>query len=190
MPSPDTWLSLGELNNIHLFLHHEYYRLVTALTLHADAAHLTGNIFFGLIFLYILSRIIGPGRALLYTILGGICGNFLSALIHSFSYKSIGFSTAIFASLGILGGIMSVINFNKRSFLLVTGAILGILAMLGTEGQHTDYSAHTCGLGCGFILGLLEGWGKTKHLFGLSQIKSAFTALLILYVAWFLAFTP
>ena len=38
---------------------------------------------------------------------------------------------------------------------LAAGAAL--LAMLGTEGENTDYMAHICGLACGTGLGLLLG---------------------------------
>ena len=43
-------------------------------------------------------------------------------------------------------------------FFLTGGSTQGILAMLGTEGDKTDYAAHLFGLLSGFIVGGAAGW--------------------------------
>lgn len=186
--SSDKWLLLGDLDKIRLSLYHEYYRAITALTLHADAAHLAGNIFFGSIFLLIISRLIGPGRAVLFTIIGGIGGNLLSSLIHNGDYASIGFSTALFAAVGIMGGVLLCRATEKRKLLIYTGGAIALLAMLGTEGDNTDYAAHICGLFCGFICGLYEGWREKSRLSALSQTVAFLIAIFIPVLAWLAAF--
>lgn len=188
LPPPDSWLALGDMDKIRLFLYHEYYRAATALTLHADASHLTGNIFFGAIFLFILARLIGPGRAVMLAVFGGVLGNFLSALVHKAAYVSIGFSTALFASVGALGGVMIQRSYEKRRFLLVSGGVIGLLAMLGADGEHTDYTAHICGLCSGALLGLYEGWRGKKRPGRKAQLWPGLCALLVLFIGWAAAF--
>lgn len=188
IPSPDSWLILGELDKLRVLLHNEYYRALTALTLHADASHLAGNVFFGAVFIFILARIIGPGRALFLTILGGTAGNFISLFFHRTAYASIGFSSAVFASVGIICGIMVQRAYDKRRLLLAAGSALALLALLGTGGEHTDYAAHICGLFCGLLCGLYEGWSEKYQLPRLPQIAAAFFALLLLVLAWLTAF--
>lgn len=188
LPTPDSLINLGELDKLRINFHGEYYRALTALTLHADASHLLGNLFFGAIFIYMLARLTGPGRAILLTILGGFCGNLLSIFFHSSTYVSIGFSTALFSSLGLIGGIMIIDAYDKRRLLLATGGVIGLLAMLGAEGEHTDYAAHISGLGCGLILGIFEGWRQKKHYPELPQFLAALIALLLLFIAWLAAF--
>lgn len=188
IPSPDSWLFLGELDKVRVLFYHEYYRCLTALTLHADSSHLAGNVFFGAIFLLILSRAIGPGKAILLSILGGAAGNFISLFFHKSSYVSIGFSSALFAATGILGAIMMHRAYDKRHLLLAAGGAIGLLALLGTDGENTDYAAHVCGLACGLVCGFYEGWREKRPGFRLSQLAAAFLGVLLLFLAWLLAF--
>lgn len=188
IPAPDSWLYLGELDKIRILFYQEYYRIITALTLHADYSHLVGNLLFAAIFLLILSRFIGPGKALFLSILGGAAGNFISLFFHREAYVSIGFSTALFATIGIIGGIMMQRAYDKRNILLAAGGTLGLLALLGTGGEHTDYASHICGLACGLLLGLYEGWREKRHISGFSQLGSAFLALFFPLLSWLIAF--
>lgn len=187
-PPPDSWLDLGRLDKIRLAFHHEYYRLATALTLHSDASHLAGNILFGAVFLFALAKIIGPGRAFLLAIIGGVCGNYLSVQIHSFSYISVGFSTAVFAALGLIAGVTARRDGSKRRLLLLAGGTIGLLAMLGAEGARSDYAAHILGLLSGALLGLYEGWRRKISAPALSQALSAAAGLGLLALAWLAAF--
>lgn len=177
------FVALGSLDNIRLFLHHEWWRLETALLLHSGWPHLIGNLFFGSIFLILLARLIGAGRAWLLTALGGIIGNLLSALAHTLNYASIGFSTALFACVGATGGILLL----RRQGGLPVAAALGFLALLGTEGAHTDYMAHLCGFGAGTGLGILDGVFDRKNWPQLPQWPAAILALVLPFLAWVIA---
>lgn len=188
LPDPSTWLATGQLDRIKILAGHEFYRLITALTLHADSSHLGGNIFFGSIFLFLLARITGPGRALFLTLCGGMAGNAISLFFHRQPYASIGFSTALFASVGILGGILASMGFRKRQALVAAGAAMSLLAMLGASGENTDYAAHVAGLLCGLALGIRTGsklnkcWTRTK------DIVCFCLAFIIPFAAWIFAF--
>ena len=65
---------------------------------------------------------------------------------------------------------------------------LAILAMLGTEGENTDYAAHLAGLGCGLALGAFEGWRLRSKRAGLGQWLAASAAALLVAMAWWWAF--
>lgn len=147
------WRSLGRLDGARVAFHHEWWRLATALCLHADAHHLISNLFFGGIFISLLARLCGVGIAWLIAIAGGIAGNYVSVQIHTLSYASIGFSTAIFAALGGIGGLLALKV--RARLLLPLGGAMCLLALLGTGGEHTDYGAHVAGFLCGAALGAL-----------------------------------
>ena len=72
-------------------------------------------------FIIILSRRIGYGIALLLNILGGILGNFCSIYLHKMSVASIGYSTALFATIGILCGFQAGNQFNSKSIFFIPG---------------------------------------------------------------------
>lgn len=162
-----TWSTLGALDIVRTKVYHEWYRAVTALTLHADSHHVLGNVAFGCIFLMLLCRAQGLGLGLLLTIGGGALGNVCNALTRQGALVSMGFSTALFAAVGALSGALVLRVGRQKSKALVPLAAGGaILAMLGTEGERTDYAAHLWGLGCGVLLGM--GAQMLREKFGVS----------------------
>lgn len=182
----ETWIEAGALKS-GISVTHEFYRAATALTLHADAGHLASNVFFGSIFLFLLARLCGIGRALFLAIAAGVCGNLLTVFSRGGWWKSIGFSTAVFACAGALGGIMLWRATSARKGLLTLGAPLALIALLGTEGANTDYLAHLYGALCGLVGGIAEGALMERGL-APGNIVSAAAALLILVLAWLAAF--
>lgn len=137
----------------------EWWRLVTGLTLHADAVHLLGNCCLGGVLVHVLSRTIGYGFAWFLLIATGSLGNWCNVLLRQTPHLSVGFSTAVFAAVGILSGLQV---FRRRhpfwkDLLLPFGAGLALLALLGTEGERTDLGAHFFGFLTGFCGGILMG---------------------------------
>src|SRR5256886_3201472 len=80
----------------------EWWRTVTALTLHADASHLLGNAAASVVLVGAVSRELGPGLGLWLVLLAGAGGNALTAVAHSAHHASVGASTAIFGAIRIL----------------------------------------------------------------------------------------
>src|SRR5437016_9452621 len=76
----------------------EWWRTVTALTLHADASHLLGNAAASVVLVGAVSRELGPGLGLWLVLLAGAGGNALTAVAHSAHHASVGASTAIFGA--------------------------------------------------------------------------------------------
>lgn len=163
LPSEE-WSRLGSLDVFRVKAFGEWYRCVTALTLHADSQHLFGNVLFGAPFLILLCRRVGLGLGLFLILLAGTFGNALNAWYRPAGHISLGFSTALFGTVGVLSGFMALQGWGSRTQsdigklswrrgILLLAAGTGILAMLGTEGSNTDYAAHLFGLLSGFIVG-------------------------------------
>ena len=174
-------------------LHGQWWRSVTALTLHADIMHVTGNAVFMVLFLSALGRWLGGGVALLFTLLAGIAGNLLTALIYGSPHNVVGASTSTFAALGLLAGLQFMRRFNvrmvgwrKRAFLALA-ASLGLLAMLGT-GEKADMLAHATGLGFGLIFGLLLARWTQRMKNAPLQGACLLATVLVVAGAWLLAF--
>jgi membrane associated rhomboid family serine protease len=142
-----------------------WWRAVTALTLHADLAHVAGNAVALIIFVSALGRWLGRGVALLLVLASGFAGNLLNAYLHGAHHDSIGASTAAFGALGILGGLQFVRRYRvttrldrRRQALGAIAACLGLFAMIGVgERAEIDVLAHLFGLGAGLLIGALAG---------------------------------
>ncbi len=152
-------------DSIALFDDREWWRPATALFLHGDLAHLLGNIAFGIWFLLLAARALGAPIAALAILLGGILGNTIAAAIyHPDHHISIGASTAVFATLGILVGNglhHSLRNHDLTDLASRTAPLAGGLALHaltgagGSDGPgNTDLLAHVSGFALGIPLGL------------------------------------
>ncbi len=169
----------------------EGWRTLTALSLHADAAHLIANLVFGSFFLTLAGRIFGPGVALAAVVLAGALGNATNALLRSGEHVSVGASTAVFAAVGLLCGAGLVVRRRRgeglrRGLLPVAGG-LGILAMLGSGGGRVDVFAHLFGFVMGIPLGTLLLLALRRPPGPLLQLASAAAASASLVLAWRLA---
>ncbi|MGD9949424.1 MAG: rhomboid family intramembrane serine protease [Desulfobulbus sp.] len=137
----------------------EWWRLITGLTLHADMVHLLGNCCLGGVLVHLLSRSIGYGLTWILLIGTGALGNWCNVVVRQSAHFSVGFSTAVFAAVGILSGIQVFRHRNPfwKDLVLPLGAGIALLALLGTEGEKTDLGAHLFGFFAGICSGLLLG---------------------------------
>jgi membrane associated rhomboid family serine protease len=169
----------------------EIWRVVTALTLHADAVHLIGNALFGCFFLAMLGRSLGPGMAFFLVVLAGAGGNLVNALLRSAAHSSVGASTSVFGAVGLLSGLGVALRSRRgdrwgRVLVPVAGG-LGVLAMLGSAEGRVDVFAHLFGLLVGVPLGVLVGWTLRKPAGAPSQIAWGAGAVGALLLCWKLA---
>ena len=143
------------------------FRAVTALTLHADSAHVLGNVISGSVFGAAVSRRLGPGGAALSILATGALGNLANAAYHRLAgveHASIGASTAVFGAIGLLAATQVVLDrpiARKRGWLEIAAPIVGgfaLLGSLGAGGERTDLGAHFFGLLAGVLLGLGVGF--------------------------------
>ncbi|MFC4311352.1 rhomboid family intramembrane serine protease [Steroidobacter flavus] len=154
------WLEGGALNG-GIPTTHEWWRVVTALTLHADVGHLLSNLAFGTVLGFLVSRAVGGGVGWASILIGAMMGNALDALWMPVEQRSIGASTAVFAALGILSAYSwtletaTNLRWAKRLGPLIAGVML--LGFLGAGGERTDVVAHVTGFASGCLLGVALG---------------------------------
>jgi rhomboid protease GluP len=152
------WFVAGRVDGT-LIRDGEWWRTITALTLHSGVRHLLGNLVFGVFFGIFAGRLLGSGVAWLAVLVAAALGNTANTLLLDSTHRSIGASTAVFATLGILAGyvwrgqLMAQDRWSTRF-----GPIIGGLALLmftGTGDENTDIGAHLLGFVCGFATGML-----------------------------------
>lgn len=142
----------------------EFFRAVTALTLHGDYKHLFSNIFFGGIVLWALSTMTGTGFALLFALFTGFAGNVMNAFFYGSAHNSIGASTSVFGVIGVLAGLQFFDSFREKKLgrWIPFGAALGLLAMLGSS-EKSDVLAHLFGFVAGLPAGTIFGAAFSKR---------------------------
>jgi len=139
----------------------EWWRLFTAMLLHADMAHLTANVSFGVVLLGLAMGRYGGGVGLLAAYLAGVVGNVAGLLFYPPSHQSLGASGMVMGGLGLLAA-QSVAHLGRHPITrrhVIRGVLGGVMlfVLLGF-GPGTDVLAH---LG-GFLTGLLFGAVLTR----------------------------
>lgn len=189
----DRLIKLGNAN-AGLIQQGEWWRAMTALTLHSDIAHLIGNIGFGSLFGFSASQILGPGLAWFSILLAGTLGNLISAFIQRPSHSAIGASTAVFAALGIMaahtwskGRLNPQTQPGMRRWLPIMGGV-ALLSFLGGPGLLVDVVSHVtgflAGIVFGFVFGSLENRLKLEYR---HQIILGITTGCLVALAWLAA---
>ncbi len=185
------WVSSGVLDAGFLE-RGEWWRVLTALTLHGDVLHLLSNLAFGALFGYPAARLFGPGVAWLLIVAGGGFAYGVDALLHPPNHHLLGASTAVFTALGLVatyGWRRHLQNWSpwlRRSAPFIGG--IALLAFTGTGGENTDVLAHLIGFlvgsGIGALAARLPMPRPSRH--GL-QWAAGFGAVALLALAWSLA---
>ena len=150
------WFEDGSANSARL-LSGELWRAVTALTLHADLAHVLGNAVGLVVFTGGLCRAFGSGVALWLLLLSGSTGNLLNALLRGPGHSAVGASTALFGAVGALAATQAVRRWRRAGHApawLPVAAGLALLALLGSAAA-TDVLAHLFGFVAGLAMGAL-----------------------------------
>jgi len=183
------WLSAGDLDAAAA---RQWWRAVTALTLHVDQEHLLGNVLFGVAAGIAVGRLLGPGLAWA-TILGAATlANYVEILISPITHRAVGASTAVFAALGLLTGMAwrQQLSLRERRWYRWAPLIAGIclLTLLGAGSAHVDVLGHALG----FAFGLVVGWvyvrtGVPGRRGRRLQIVTGLAAALLVGAAWYLA---
>ena len=187
-------------------LHGEWWRCFAALTLHGSVEHLVSNLGLAVFaFAFAFSRF-GTGAGLLGTVLGGAMGNLLNAFAHAAKpHASLGSSTALFASLGLLAGGELAARLMHRAtrtgwqLLVPVGAGLAFLSLYGGAGSNrdgtpimdtgnVDLMAHLFGLVAGVVLGsVLFAAGLRRGARAWVQAVCGGAVIVVLAAAWMAA---
>ncbi len=186
------WFGAGRVNAA-LVRDGEWWRTVTALTLHVDLGHLTANLVFGLGFGLFAGQYLGAGVAWLAIVAAGALGNAANAWIQPPDHNSVGASTAIFGALGLI----AAFAWRRRLYpqdrwVYRLGPIVGAVALLaytGSGGERTDVGAHLTGFLCGVVLGLAAARLDTGRLSPARvQRWAGIATVAVIAVSWLLAF--
>jgi rhomboid protease GluP len=152
------------LNARAVFEDGEWWRVVTALFLHADAAHVISNALSGLLVFSGVLSTLGRFRGWMLLLLSAILGNIaVAAVNYPAPYSSVGASTAIFAGIGLLTGRSIRVAWRSRhphrwrAMFVPLAAGATVLALHGAGGQRVDVGAHLTGFVAGVALGFLAG---------------------------------
>jgi len=150
----ETALVLGAKINQAIVLG-QWWRLLTAVFLHADLLHLGMNTYALIAFGPQVEQIYGRWRFLLSYLTAGLTGSAFSFLLNP--YPSVGASGAIFGLIGMLGAYFYRYRHQLRSGRAALGNILFILAynlFYGLANPRVDNWGHIGGL----LAGLTLGW--------------------------------
>jgi membrane associated rhomboid family serine protease len=134
----------------------EWWRLFTAVCLHADVGHLAANVSTGLVLLGLAMARFGPGWAALATYLAGVGGNLLGVWLRLRPYDGLGASGMVMGALGLLA-VHSVTLLRRGAWAarqVMTSALGGFLlfVLLGLS-PASDVLAHFGGFVWGALLG-------------------------------------
>jgi rhomboid protease GluP len=168
----------------------QWWRLFSAMWLHADLGHLAANASIGLVLLGLVMGQYGTGAGLLAAYLAGAGGNLLAWLIWPAPHLSLGASGMVMGCLGLLTvQSFSFFTRNPRSLRAVIGAILGgamLFVLLGL-GPETDVLAHLGGFLAGLVIGIpLSVKPRFSQQTSLNLLCGLAFALLVI-LPWWLA---
>jgi rhomboid protease GluP len=167
----------------------QWWRTITALTLHADVAHLAGNLLFGIPYGFFASQLLGPGRAWAGILGAAVLGNLLDSALMISGQASIGASTAVFAMLGLVAayswrtGASRARRWAQQWAPIV--AAIALLAITGAGDERTDVLAHLAGFLAGAAIGTVHGQARKA---GLErrwvQVTSGIATIGVVIAAW------
>ena len=164
----------------------QWWRLFTAICLHADTSHLAANAAVGLVVLGLTMGGYGTGVGLFAAFIAGAGGNVLTWLVHSAGHRSLGASGMVTGCIGLLATLSLSLVLRKRKpgsrasgndslrrktdlRLLTSSLVAGVMlfVFLGLS-PGTDVAAHFGGFVTGTLLGTLLTWAP-----GLTRITAA-----------------
>ena len=171
----------------------EWWRCITALTLHANAKHFLSNIISGYFILNLLFLRRNPIKASAVVLLAAISANFFVAFTIKESFSSLGFSTYVFASLGALA-LVEAIEATKndldvsmwRKLQPLYSAFL-IAVMLGV-GENSDILAHFYGFILGVICSLIFLRKHSSNVFIKIKTFILFMIYGVFAISWYFAY--
>ena len=189
--------AVSQMNNAGIadagkILRGEWWRTITAMTLHGDSRHLAGNLVSGFLALSLLHYRIPLAKLVPFLAVSSAIANFFVAFTVKTSFRSLGFSGFVFAVIGCL----AIIEFRLmprethgmlRRFAPLCGA--ASLAVFLGLGENADILGHLYG----FIAGLLCGFIPKKKTLrwgtptAVTDIFWIFAYYVLFIIGWTLA---
>ena len=169
----------------------EWWRAVTALTLHGGLEHILSNSLFGSLFGFFVARYLGSGVGWLAILGCAAAANLLNALIHPDAFRALGASTANFAALGLAPTLLwrkgAFRQHDWRRSAAPLFAAIAMLAFTGFGSERVDVGGHVFG----FIAGVCAGLGLSHIDFSAirreRQQQCGIVAFGLVALSWVLA---
>jgi len=135
--------------NLYVIHYGWYYQLFTSMFIHADIAHIIGNMLFLFIFGLRCEEMFSLPEYISIYFLGGLTGNLLSLLLLPLETISVGASGAIFAMFG------AAVIYARRSFRqsIIGALIYAFFLLFLSSGVGVNNFAHIGGLVTGLLIG-------------------------------------
>jgi rhomboid protease GluP len=170
--------------------HGQWWRLFTAIWLHADLSHLASNAMFGLILLGLTMGRYGTGVGLTAAYLAGAGGNVVAWFFSSQPHYGLGASGMVMGCVGLLA-VQSVSIWRKspragRHFLSGLFGGLMLFVLLGVA-PGTDVVAHFGGFVTGLVLGALMTWFHRPLRKPAANLIGALVFVVLVLWPWWLA---
>ncbi len=185
------WLARGSADAERI-LQGELWRTVTALTLHADVAHVLSNAVAAAVFVSAVASLMGVGLGAALVLLAGAGGNLVNAILRGAPHVAVGASTAVFGAVGVLAGLALTRRrqsaLNRRRAWLPVAAALALLGMLGAGGGRVDIWAHLLGLLVGALQGILVALVTPRAPLAPVQWSCGAAAVALIIYSWITAF--
>jgi membrane associated rhomboid family serine protease len=139
----------------------QWWRLFTAVMLHADLGHLATNVTTGLLLLGLAMGSFGSGLAVLASYLAGVAGNVAGLLLYGPVHRGLGASGMVLGALGLLTA-QSLAYWRAGAtpkLLVLRGVASGalLLILLGMN-PDADVIAHVAGFLAGLLFGGILVW--------------------------------
>lgn len=148
---------LGMMNN-EAVANGEWWRMVTAVSLHENLDHLTSNLISGTLLLGLAMARFGAGNAVFGGWLCGVLGNLVGYLLYDAGHRGLGASGMVFGLLGLLSthSVLLLREHRKlrRHFFSSLFAAFLLFVLMGLSPE-TDILAHAGGFIGGCLLGIL-----------------------------------
>ena len=185
-----TDLRTGGLMDGAAVAHGQWWRLFTAIWLHADLAHLATNATLGLVLLGLAMGRFGTGPGLLAAYLAGAGGNVLAGVLSLQSHRSLGASGMVMGSLGLLAvQSFSLWRQTPHALTFILSGICGglMLFVLLALSPESDVMAHLGGFTSGLLLGALLSLFPASAQKPTANLLSGLIFALLVIVPWWLA---
>ena len=184
-------LRIHGINKASAVLQGDWFRTITAQTLHANSHHLASNLISGYFILSLLSGRINLSRLATPILITAAVANFGVAWTWKTNFNSLGFSTFVFAALSVMASIErrllapNTIGKFKRFEAFFSSLFIAIMMGLG---ENSDILAHFYGLFLGMFTGLAlpRPWVKTGEWRMLDGLGVG-SFVLIIALSWHLA---
>jgi len=170
--------------------HGEWWRLFTAVFLHADIGHFAMNASIGFFLLGLTMGNFGTGLGLLAAYLAGAGGNLATWLVYSGGHRSLGASGMVMGCVGLLASQSFFLHRSapdKLKYLIggIAGGVM-LFALLGLS-PDSDVLAHLGGFVSGLALGILLQTARRLSQNTIANVFAGVAFCVLVILPWWLA---